>query len=54
MDEILKCETGSHQNPQGESGKKTIMILPTATSYSTDLLRQGKQKQKGTNGTSLK
>ena len=45
MDERPKSKTGSHQNPQGESSK-TSLILAAATSYSTRLQRQGKQRQK--------
>ena len=45
MDERPKCETGSHQNPQGESRQKSL-ILASGTSYSTHLRRQEKQKQK--------
>ena len=45
MDERPQCKTGSHQYPR-ESKQKTSLILATATSYSTHLQRQGKQKQK--------
>ena len=37
-----------------EKAGKTSLVLATATSYSAHLWRQGKQKQKGTTGTSSK
>ena len=46
MDKRPQCKTGSHQNPRGESRQKTSLILAAATSYSTRLWSQEKQKQK--------
>ena len=46
MDERPQCKTESHQNPPGENRKKPSLTLAAATSYSTRLQRQGKQKQK--------
>ena len=46
MDERPECEPGNHQTPGGESRKKTSLTSAAATSYSTCLQRQGKQKQK--------
>ena len=53
MDERPKCKTGSHQNPRGEI-RQNLLTHHVATSYSTCLQRQGKQKKKQTNGTSSK
>ena len=46
MKDLNIRQTGSHQNPRGESRQKTSLTSATATSYSTHLRRQGKQKQK--------
>ena len=46
MDKGPECETGNHQNPRGESRKKTSLTSPASISYLTCLQRQGKQKQK--------
>ena len=41
MDEGPECETGNHQNPRGESRKKTSLTSAAAVSYLTHLQRQG-------------
>ena len=41
MDERPECETGNHQNPRGESRKKTSLTLATAISYSAHLQGKG-------------
>ena len=41
-----ECETGNHQNPRGESRKKTSLTSAAAISYSTHLQRQGNLKAK--------
>ena len=41
MDKGPECETGNHQNPRGESRKKTSLTSAAAISYSTHLQRQG-------------
>ena len=41
MDEGPECETGNHQNPRGESRKKTSLTSAVAISYLTHPQRQG-------------
>ena len=41
MDKGPECETGNHQNPRGESRKKTSLTSATAISYLTHPQRQG-------------
>ena len=41
MDKGPECETGNHQNPRGESRKKTSLISAVTISYLTHPQRQG-------------
>ena len=41
MDERPKRKTGNHQNPRGESRKKTFLTSAAAISYLTHPQRQG-------------
>ena len=41
MDKGPECETGNHQNPRGESRKKTSLTSAAAIAYLTYLQRQG-------------
>ena len=41
IDKGPECETGNHQNPRGESRKKTSLTSAAAISYLTRLQRQG-------------
>ena len=45
MDEGPECEKGNHQNPRGESRKKTPLTSAAAISYLTHPQRQGKGKK---------
>ena len=47
MDEGPECETGNHQNPRGESRKKTSLTSAAAISYLTHLQKQGKNELLG-------
>ena len=41
MDKGPECQTGNHQNPRGESKKKSSLTSAVAISYLTHSQRQG-------------